>query len=472
MKALIVGVGKLGFKLAGSLLQEGYEICVIDNNEDVIENVSNVLDVFSICANALDFGVLKELDMTTFDVVISTTTNDEANVILCSISKKLGAKYSIARVGDPEYREYLRFMSNELEIDKIINPDYATAKVIDKYLLKKYQLYANELAGGKVKLVEFNIARDPEFVGKNLIELDAFENLLIAAISRDGKAIVPNGKTELKNDDVILLAGMAEDIEEFDKKYSGISKVKNVKKVMILGGGKVGFYLASLLVNENIDVTVIEIDRDKCLNIKEKLPSVEVINGDGTDINLLEEEMIHTFDAYVAATGIDEANLLMSLVVKRAGIYKSVAKISRTNYDGIIDKLNIDAVFNKSYITASEILEIIRGNDAQAVSLLLNGQVECNEFIIKKKLAICGHSLKELNLPKGILFIALIREDKTIIPNGNTVLEDNDKAVVFVTKDEINNMKKLFKRNNLFDGIQNKLEKVSNRGKNESIANS
>ena len=459
MKALIVGVGKLGFKLAGALLDEGYEICVIDNNEDVIENVSNVLDVFSVCANALDFGVLMELDISTFDIVISTTTNDEANVILCSISKKLGAKYSIARVRDPEYRKYLKFMSDELDIDYIINPEYATAKVIDKYLLKKYQLYANEVAGGKIRLVEFNIGQDPEFIGKKLIDLDTFDKLIVAAISRDGKAIVPNGMTELKADDVILLSGITEDIEAFDKKYSGISKEKTVRKVMILGGGKVGFYLASLLVNEKIDVTVIELNRDKCVNIKEKLPGVEVINGDGTDINLLEEEMFHTFDAYVAATGIDEANLLMSLVVKRAGIYKSVAKISRTNYDGIIDKLNIDAVFNKSYITASEILKVIRGNDSQAVSLLLNAQVECNEFILKKKLAICGKSLKDLALPKGILFIALIRGEETIVPNGDTVLADGDKAVVFATKNEIRNMKNLFKRTKIIDGIHNKLTK-------------
>lgn len=459
MKALIVGVGKLGFKLAGALLDEGYEICVIDNNEDVIENVSNVLDVFSVCANALDFGVLMELDISTFDIVISTTTNDEANVILCSISKKLGAKYSIARVRDPEYRKYLKFMSDELDIDYIINPEYATAKVIDKYLLKKYQLYANEVAGGKIRLVEFNIGQDPEFIGKKLIDLDTFDKLIVAAISRDGKAIVPNGMTELKSDDVILLSGITEDIEAFDKKYSGISKEKTVRKVMILGGGKVGFYLASLLVNEKIDVTVIELNRDKCVNIKEKLPGVEVINGDGTDINLLEEEMFHTFDAYVAATGIDEANLLMSLVVKRAGIYKSVAKISRTNYDGIIDKLNIDAVFNKSYITASEILKVIRGNDSQAVSLLLNAQVECNEFILNNKLAICGKSLKDLALPNGILFIALIRGEQTIVPNGDTVLEDGDKAVVFATKNEISNMKNLFKRRKIIDGIYNKLTK-------------
>ena len=459
MKALIVGVGKLGFKLAGALLDEGYEICVIDNNEDVIENVSNVLDVFSVCANALDFGVLMELDISTFDIVISTTTNDEANVILCSISKKLGAKYSIARVRDPEYRKYLKFMSDELDIDYIINPEYATAKVIDKYLLKKYQLYANEVAGGKIRLVEFNIGQDPEFIGKKLIDLNTFDKLIVAAISRDGKAIVPNGMTELKADDVILLSGITEDIEAFDKKYSGISKEKTVRKVMILGGGKVGFYLASLLVNEKIDVTVIELNRDKCVNIKEKLPGVEVINGDGTDINLLEEEMFHTFDAYVAATGIDEANLLMSLVVKRAGIYKSVAKISRTNYDGIIDKLNIDAVFNKSYITASEILKVIRGNDSQAVSLLLNAQVECNEFILNNKLAICGKSLKDLALPNGILFIALIRGEQTIVPNGDTVLEDGDKAVVFATKNEISNMKNLFKRRKIIDGIYNKLTK-------------
>lgn len=198
MKALVVGAGKLGYRLAASLIDEDYEVTVVDNNEDVIEYISNSLDVLSICANALDFGVLEELDISLFDYVIATTTNDEANVIVCTISKKLGAKYAIARVRDPEYRKHLDFISEELEIDKIINPDNATARSIVKYLMKRYQLYSDEFAGGKVSLVEFNIGNDPNFIGKRIMDIENINDLLISAISRSGDAIIPNGRTVLE----------------------------------------------------------------------------------------------------------------------------------------------------------------------------------------------------------------------------------------------------------------------------------
>lgn len=460
MKALVVGVGKLGFKLASSLIDENYEVTVVDNNEDVIENVINTLDVLSINANALDFEVLEELDISTYDVVLATTTNDEANVILCTISKKLGAKYSIARVRDPEYRMHLDFISNELEIDKIINPDHATAKSIEKYLLKKYQLYSDTFADGKIKLVEFNIGIDDYFVGKKVMDIESFNNLLITAISRDGVAIVPNGKTTLCENDVILLGGVATDIEKFDMEHSGVKKAKTIKKVAILGAGKTGFYLAQRLLGDGLDVTIIEIDKQKCIAIKDKLPDVEVINGDGTNLKLLEEEMIHTYDAFVATTGIDEANLLMALVVKQSGMYKSVAKISRTNYDTILDKLEIDAVFNTSYITAAEILKPIRGGDALSVNLLLNAQVEATELIIRSGAFVCNKTLKELNLPMGILIVAMVRGKKIIIPNGDTKLCAGDRVVIFNTHRELDTMKRYFQYES---GIRGLLKKIKLR---------
>ncbi len=238
MKALVVGAGKLGYRLAASLIDEDYEVTVVDNDEDVIEYISNSLDVLSICANALDFGVLEELDISLFDYVIATTTNDEANVILCTISKKLGAKYAIARVRDPEYRKHLDFISEELEIDKIINPDNATARSIVKYLMKRYQLYSDEFAGGKVSLVEFNIGKDPNFIGKRIMDIEKINDLLISAISRSGDAIIPNGRTVLEENDVIILAGKSENIEIFDKEHTGVSKTRPLRSTMILGGRK------------------------------------------------------------------------------------------------------------------------------------------------------------------------------------------------------------------------------------------
>lgn len=465
MKALVVGVGKLGHRLASELIEENYEVTVIDNNKDVIENITSSLDVMSIYANALDFEVLEELDMREYDYVIATTTNDEANVILCTISKKLGSKFAIARVRDPEYRKHLDFISEELNIDKIINPDHATAKSIVRYLLKRYQLYSDYFAEGKVSLVEFNIRKDESFVGKRIMEIERINDLLIAAISREGNAIIPNGQTVLKENDNIILAGDAENIEQFDKIHTGVEKAKRLKNTMIVGGGKTGLYVALLLLKENVNVTIIEINRDRCLMLKEIVPEAQIINGDGTDISLLEDEMIHSYDSFVAATGIDEVNLLLSLVAKQNDIYKSVAKISRTNYDKVIDKLNIDCVFNTSYITAAVMLKEIRGKNSLSLNLFLNGKVEGLELIIKRKHVVCGKTLRELELPRGILIIAIVRGLDVIVPNGSTRLNEGDRIIVFSKHEQVVNMKKIFYSENRFSSA---LNTIRGRGSNES----
>lgn len=466
MKALVVGAGKLGYRLAAALIDEDYEVTVVDNNEDVIENISNSLDVFSICANALDFGVLEELDISLFDYVVATTTNDEANVILCTISKKLGAKYAIARVRDPEYRKHLDFISEELEIDKIINPDNATARSIFKYLMKRYQLYSDEFAGGKVSLVEFNIGNDPSFVNKKIMDIDSINDLLIAAISRSGDAIIPNGRTVLEENDVIILAGKSENIEAFDKDHTGVNRTRALRSTMILGGGKTGLYLAMLLLKENIDVTIVEINKERCLELKDMVPGANIINGDGTDIAILEEEMVHTYDSFVAATGIDEANLLMSLVAKQSGIYKSVAKISRTNYDKVLDKLDIDAVFNTSYITAAEMLKEIRGKSSLALHLLLNGQVECVELMIRASQLVCGHTLEDLSLPDGTLIVSIIRGQSMLVPNGKTVLESGDRIILFSMHEVAPRVQKIFSSEGKLKDAINSIKK---RGKKDEL---
>ena len=466
MKALVVGAGKLGYRLAAALIDEDYEVTVVDNNEDVIENISNSLDVFSICANALDFGVLEELDISLFDYVVATTTNDEANVILCTISKKLGAKYAIARVRDPEYRKHLDFISEELEIDKIINPDNATARSIFKYLMKRYQLYSDEFAGGKVSLVEFNIGNDTSFVNKKIMDIDSINDLLIAAISRSGDAIIPNGRTVLEENDVVILAGKSENIEAFDKDHTGVNRTRALRSTMILGGGKTGLYLAMLLLKENIDVTIVEINKERCLELKDMVPGANIINGDGTDIAILEEEMVHTYDSFVAATGIDEANLLMSLVAKQSGIYKSVAKISRTNYDKVLDKLDIDAVFNTSYITAAEMLKEIRGKSSLALHLLLNGQVECVELMIRSSQLVCGHTLEDISLPDGTLIVSIIRGQSMLVPNGKTVLESGDRIILFSMHEVAPRVQKIFSSEGKLKDAINSIKK---RGKKDEL---
>lgn len=444
MKALIVGVGKLGFRLAHALVDEGVEVVVVDKNEEVIESTTHLIDVMSVKANALDFMVLKELDISSFDMILATTKNDEANVVLCTISKKLGCKFAVARVRNPEYHRHLSFISKELGIDYIINPDLETAEVIEKYLMKKYLLVSDEFVGGKVKLVEFNVTTDDKFVGRRLMDLKGLDDLLVTAISRQGETIIPNGRSVIKKNDIILVGGDGTAIEKFDRDHSGVRRTRAIQKVMIVGGGKVGYYLALLLNDSNIETTIIERNMDRCLFLKEKLPDCTVIHGDGTDMNLLEEEMVHTFDGFVACTGIDEANLLNALVVKQFGVYKSVAKISRNNYTSILDRLDMDAVFNSNFITASQILRIIRGAGALSVNLMLGGEAEFTEIVIHEDAFGVGMQVKDLELPDGILIVALVRQNEVIIPNGLTRLAQGDHAVIFCMHNRLEDMKRVF----------------------------
>lgn len=446
MKVLIVGCGKLGMRLASALVYEKCDIVVIDNDEKVIENVNNTLDVLTITANALDFDILKEINIGSYDLTLATTTNDEANVLISSVAKRLGCKEAIARVRNSEYYKQVNFIISELGIDYIINPDEATAKSIEKYLLKKYLLMTEDFADGKVRLVDFNIGSDENFVGKTLAELKGFDNLLITVISREGESIIPYGDTVLKENDVILVTGATEDIEEFDRLHSNIKQAKKVKKVMIMGGGKLGYYLGRLLSSQNIDTTIIEIDKERCIELKEKIPECVVINGDGTNFSLLDEEMISSYDAFVAATGFDETNLLMALSVKQGGMYKSVAKISRPNYNKILDKLGVDGAFNTSVITASEILKVVRGKKALGVSLTSDGQAEFSELYLEKDLKILDKPIKDLNLPTGLLISTVVRGDMVIVPNGDTVLKAGDRIIVFCSHENVDLLKKHFYR--------------------------
>lgn len=444
MKVMVVGAGKMGNRLATSLAEEGMDVTVLDQSPEVIQRINNDLDVLTVTGNALDFSILKELGIDTYDLLIATISSDESNVLLSSIAKRLGCKMAVARVRDPQYHKQMKFILNELDIDYIINPDAATAVAIEKYLLKKYNLMSDEFADGKVKLVEFNVSSKSSFVGKSLNELQGFDNLLISAISRKGKTIIPNGNTIFEENDAILVIGASADIDEFDRQHSNVSAVRPIRRVLIVGGGKLGQYLAERLINDNIEVTVMERDLERAEELKEKLPRAMVIHGDGTNFNLIEEEMLDKIDAFVGATGIDETNILMALAMKEEGVLKSVAKISRPNFVSILDRLHLDASFNPSFITASVILKLVRGKDALSINLMIDGDGEITEIKLDKNLTVLNTPLKELKLPQGLLISAIVREGRVIIPNGNEILKANDRIIVFCLHKNIRKLKEFF----------------------------
>lgn len=441
MKVMIVGAGKLGYKLAESMVLEEIDVTVVDVNGRIIDFVNEHLDVLTVTGNGIDIKILRELNINHYNLLVACTESDETNTLICTLAKKLGCEKTIARIRNPEYMQQLDFIKAEMGIDHIVNPDLATAQVIEKYLLKSYNFYSDEFASGKVQMIDVNIEYMEDFVGKKLIELEDFDGLLITAISRGGDIVIPNGSTELLANDIIHVVGKSDRIKDLNNRFTQDITKKDIERVMILGGSNIGLYLSQSLAKMNIAVTLVEKDKARCQELSETLENILIIHGDGTDINLLDEERISSMDAFVGVTGYDEENLLTALMAKQSGVPKAVAKISRQNYSKIIDRLGIDAAFNPIFITASSILKYIRGGKIVSVSLLIGGNGEVTEIIIGKDLPIVGKTLEELKLPKGIIIAAIVHNGKVTIPNGKSVIQANDRIVVFCLTENLPNLK-------------------------------
>ncbi len=444
MKVMIVGAGKLGNKLAQALLNGEIEVTVMDTSAEVLDKVKSHLDVLTVKANGVQVSILKELGIETYDLIIAVTSSDETNIVISMLAKKLGCPKSIARIRSPEYAEQLDFIKNEMNIDQVINPELSTANEIERYVLGSYSFYSEEYAKGRVSMIDFNVSNMTSFVGKKIMELDNINHLLIVAISRNGVILIPHGETIIEENDIIYVIGKKENISTLVETFRNKANKKFVKKVMILGGGKIGYYLAKSLESQNVNVKIIESNMDRCVYLSEELNTSLIIHGDGTDINLLEEEDLANVDAFVAITGFDEENLLMSLRAKQIDVSKVIAKVSRQNYVNIIEKLGIDVAINPVNITASEILKYIRGGRVISVSLLLGGEAEVTEIKVAEELPIIGKKISKLGLPKGIIIGAILHKNKVLIPSGDSVINAGDRLVIFSLLSEVPALEKFF----------------------------
>jgi len=432
MKVLVIGAGKLGTKLATALLNGEIQVTIVDKNPIVLNRIKDYLDVLTINANGAVKGVLEELKIDSYEMTIAVTNSDDTNILISSMAKKLGCKYTIARIRTPEYANQLEFLKKIYKIDRVINPELATAGEISRYLMESTAFYFGDYAQGKISLVNFNIKSLPYFVNKKLSDISHAQRLLIVAISRNGDTIIPNGDTILEENDIIYVMGQREKVDNIAKELSSKTNRKQMKKVMILGGGKIGFYLAEKLTKKGMIVKIIESDLERCQELAETLHgNALVIHGNGTDINLLEEEDLAEMDAFIGVTGYDEENLFMSLRAKQLDVRKVVAKISRQSYIHIIEKLGIDLAINPVNITASEILKHIRGGHVVSVSLLLDGQAEVTEIIATENLKVLNTPIMDLDLPEGIIIGAIVHNKEVIIPEGKSVIKAGDRIVVF-----------------------------------------
>ncbi len=446
MKVAIVGAGKLGIKVANALLEGDHEITVIDISETVLSRISQQMDIMTVNASGKNIRSLKQCGIDKFDFLLASTDSDEDNMLIASFAKKLGCSRVIARIRDPENMKQIDFIKENLDIDHVVNPDYSITMEIYKYLVEKYTLTNGIFSSGRVSMVQFGVRKMRKLAGLSMIEVrKIFPNMLIVAISRNGKIIIPHGQTTIEDCDTLYLIGERSEIHNLHKKVYEKGKYTNLQKVMIVGGGKTGFYLADKLSEFGIAVKVIEKDKDRCYYLSTHLDDVMILHGDATDTSLLDEENIDEMDAFVTATGLDEENLLLALMAKQRGIEDVISKVSRQSYKDLIEKLGIDMALNPLDIVASIILRYIQGSKRIVSSLLIQGQAEITEIIASDTMKFTNVPLNELDLPDGVIIAAIHRGNSIIIPDGTTSILADDKVTIFCLLSDLAELEALFK---------------------------
>ena len=453
MKVAILGAGKLGIRITEALLDGDYEITLVDTNEDKLTALDQQFDVFTVTGDAKTVELLRQINVSSFDFLLSCTTSDDTNILAASLAKSLGCAKVAARVRDPEHMNQLDYIRKHFSIDMLINPDILITSEIYRYLIEKYTLSKGIYTSGSIGLIEFEASRYPKITGLNLISFrSVMPDMIVVAISRGGKIMIPHGNDVIQPGDLLYVMGNKEEVFSLAKTVHGKLRSADSRKIMIIGGGKTGFYLARRLAEYGSQVKLIEKDRKRCHYLSENLRNVMVLNGDGADISLLEEEDFDQMDAFVTATGFDEENILLALTAKKHGVADVISKISHESYSDLISTLDLDMVLNPLDITASTMLKAIRDNRRVISSVLLQGQAELMEIHVEKGMSCINVPLKDFKLPESILVAAINRGLETIIPNGNTRMQPGDRVMLVCLVSHIGYVEKLFRHSSLLSG--------------------
>ena len=442
MKIIIVGVGKVGMALTAQLAPD-HNVTVIDQNAQLVENIVNVHDVMGVCGNGASYDVQREAEVSKADLLIATTSGDELNILACLVAKKLGVKHTIARIRNPEYEKQLRFMREELGLSMSINPEKEAAREISRVLRFPTAMKLESFSKGRLELVEYRLPENSALDGMPLLDLyrNIHVRVLICAVSRDGETFIPSGDFVLRSGDKIHLTAAPEQLTQFFQ-HLGVFR-KRASSVMVVGASKICYYLTSTLLRMGMSVKVIDQDEQRCLQLSEKLPKALVIHGDGTDSELLLEEGIEETDAFVAITGIDEANILMAMNATRQSgdNCKVIAKINRRSLVDLVSAESmIDSVVSAANVTTELIVQYVRamesasGGKIKALHQLMGGAAEALEFEVPADAPFLGVPLKDLKLKSGLLLAGIVRRSgQIVIPSGNDALEAHDDVIIVTT---------------------------------------
>lgn len=452
MKIVIVGDGKVGQALTARLAQEGHDIVIIDSSPKPLKSSVEAYDVMGVQGNGASYAVQKEAGVENADLLIAATSGDELNILCCMVAKKLGVSHTIARVRNPEYAEQLVVMKEDLGLSMTINPELAAAIETARMLRFPSALKLDSFARGMIELVEIKILENSPLLGHALNSLSGRLGIriLVCAVRRGDEVYIPTGDFVLQQGDKISITASPAELDNlFRKLHIFRHKVHNV---MVVGGGRIAYYLTRQLLEMGMNVKIIEQDPARCQVLSDLLPKANIILGDGTERELLEEEDISGMDALVALTGIDEENVIISMYAGAMKVNKIVTKINRMSFQEILDAAGIESVISPKGITVNQIVRYVRamensqGSNVETLHRIVDGRVEALEFRVRKNPEINGIPLKDLDTRPNLLIACIIRGRKVIFPGGNDTMEEGDSVIVVTTNQQLQDLSDILNR--------------------------
>lgn len=439
LQIIIVGCGKVGRTLVEQLSREGHDIIVVDKDAKRVQSLANLYDIMGIVGNGASYSVLQEAGIENTDLLIAVTESDELNLLCCTVAKRVGDCAAIARVRTPDYSREVGYLREKLGLAMIVNPELEAASEAARILYLPTALEIDSFAHGQADMIKFKVPEGNVLDGMNLITLGQriAPDILICAVEREGQVTIPGGTFQIRSGDILSFAASRSAGKAFLERIG--FKTNAVRNAMLIGGGKASYYLAKQLLNMGIHVKIIEIDRVRCEELSVLLPQAVIINGDGTNEELLREEGIERAEAVVALTGIDEENILLTLYARRVSQAKTITKINRITFQDVINSLDLGSVIYPKYITAEAIIRYARAmresmdSNIETLYHMFDHRAEAVEFRVDGDSAVIGVPLKDLPLKSDLLVSSIFRGGKVLIPNGQDMIRKGDTIMVVTT---------------------------------------
>lgn len=444
MNIIIMGCGKIGGDILANLVTEGHDVTAMDENAEVLSDLTNVYDVMTVCGSGLDYDTLTEAGVRDAELYLAMTQNDEVNIMSCFLARKMGAKHTVARISNPEYKgRGLAFIKQQANISMFINPDQVMAAEIFNTLKLPNGIRSEYFSKRNFEMIEMQVKEYSPLIGHKLFEIrnKIKAKFLVCVVRRGNEVFIPDGNFELKKGDMINLTASPSEVDKLLKACGYLEK--GTRDVMILGGSGPSYYLGKMLSEIRSSVKIIEKDRQRCRELCEAIPQAVVINGDGAKQEILMEEGLASADAFVSLTGIDEENILMSIFAASQNVPKALTKVDRNEFKIMAEKLGLENIvtpkelISNSMVRYARALENSMGSNVETLYKLMDGAAEALEFNVKQSFKKVQIPLKYLDLKPNILIGGIVRGRRTIIPGGDDVIMVGDRVVIIATNQRL-----------------------------------